>query len=87
MGREGKGWALVFSFQLGPSSPPSTPVTLSPVPHPAPGTLATFVHSTLPPPVASQTLRTLLEPNSHLEKSVPHSPACTPKVGGALPLP
>ncbi|XP_059754046.1 disintegrin and metalloproteinase domain-containing protein 33 isoform X2 [Balaenoptera ricei] len=40
------------------------------------------------------TLRTLPEPNSHLEKPVPHGPACTPKgrweggtcLTGALPL-
>ncbi|XP_049555190.1 disintegrin and metalloproteinase domain-containing protein 33 isoform X6 [Orcinus orca] len=34
---------------------------------------------TLPPPIAPQTLRTLSEPNSHLEKPVTHGPACTPK--------
>ncbi|XP_073648836.1 disintegrin and metalloproteinase domain-containing protein 33 isoform X3 [Tursiops truncatus] len=35
---------------------------------------------TLPPPIAPPTLRTLSEPNSHLEKPVTHGPACTPKV-------
>ncbi|XP_073648843.1 disintegrin and metalloproteinase domain-containing protein 33 isoform X8 [Tursiops truncatus] len=34
---------------------------------------------TLPPPIAPPTLRTLSEPNSHLEKPVTHGPACTPK--------
>ncbi|XP_014645592.1 PREDICTED: disintegrin and metalloproteinase domain-containing protein 33 isoform X1 [Ceratotherium simum simum] len=43
------------------------------------GTPASCVHSNHSP-IAPQTLRTLPEPNSHLDKPVPCSPACTPKV-------
>ncbi|XP_070103911.1 disintegrin and metalloproteinase domain-containing protein 33 isoform X4 [Equus caballus] len=41
------------------------------------GTPANCVHSTHPP-IAPQALRTLPQPNSHREKPVPCSPACTP---------
>ncbi|KAB0384010.1 hypothetical protein FD755_005927, partial [Muntiacus reevesi] len=71
---------------LGSTHPMELGLTAPREPQPL-GTLATFVHSTLPPPVASQTLRTLLEPNSHLEKPVPHSPTCTPKVAGRVQKP